>query len=111
MIPGEGEEYDWYLEYKGNNSEESHQWPHHGVLVQIKYLPYGPEAPDEVKHDLKHVDFIEQEGNPEGESHKLQKYQSKEYQTGCQHRSIPRLVLWGVLSIAGGDTLIHIFFL
>ena len=111
MIPGEREENDWDLEYEGNNSEESHQRPHHCVLVQIKNLPDGPEAPDEVKHDLKHIDFIEQERYAEGESHKLQKYQSQEYQAGCKYRPISCIVLWGVLPITWRYTLIYIFFL
>ena len=55
------------------------------MLIQIKNLPDGPEAPDEVEHYLKHIDFIEQERDAEGESHELQKDQSQEYQTGCKH--------------------------
>ena len=80
MIPGEGEEHDWDLKDKGNNSEESHQRPHHSVLIKIKNLPDGPEAPDEVEDDLEHIDFIEKERYAKGESHKLQKDQSQEYQ-------------------------------
>lgn len=83
MIPGECKENDWDLEDERNNSEESHERPHHGMLVQIEDLPDGPEAPDEVKHDLEHIDFIEEERDAEGESNKLQKYQSQEYQTSC----------------------------
>ena len=50
------------------------------MLIKIKNLPDGPEAPDEVEHDLEHIDFIEKERDAKGESHKLQKDQSQEYQ-------------------------------
>ncbi len=66
MIPGECKENDWDLEDERNNSEESHERPHHSVLVQIEDLPDCREAPDEVKHDLEHIDFIEQERDAEG---------------------------------------------
>jgi hypothetical protein len=69
------------------------------MLIQIKNLPYGPEAADKVEHYLKHIDFIEQERDAEGESHKLQKDQSQEYQAGCEYRPITCLILWRVLTI------------
>ena len=59
MIPGESKEDDRDFKDEGDDSEEGHKRPHHSLLVQVENLPDGPEAANEVKHDLKHVDFIE----------------------------------------------------